>query len=30
VWTACSPIELAELACSQEDSNLHRQLRRLA
>ena len=30
VWTRCSPIELAEPACSQEDSNLHRQLRRLA
>ena len=30
VWTRCSAIELAERACSQEDSNLHRQLRRLA
>lgn len=31
VWARCSPIELAELACSQEDSNLHMtQLRRLS
>ena len=28
-WTGCSPIELAELACAQRDSNSHQQIRNL-